>query len=148
MTFTLLFSFFWGALFGLGWTSGWWSAVVRFVGVGLIAMLVFGLFEQWPKRLPRWLPRWMLQVVAVAACVPFVTSIMWIWSDPAGAPPFWEVKDRMEGFGALTGFGVFMSPWVALGALVRQKEALAREQALALRSRAQRSASARRSTRA
>jgi LytS/YehU family sensor histidine kinase len=38
----------------------------------------------------------------------------------------------MEGYGTLTGFGVFMSPWVALGALVRQKEALAREQALAL----------------
>ncbi len=132
VTFTLLFSFFWGALFGLGWTSGWWSAVVRFMGVGLIAMMVFSLFEQWPKRLPPWLPRWLLQVVAVAACVPFVTSIMWIWSTQPGAPPFWEVKERMEGYGTLTGFGVFMSPWVALGALVRQKEALAREQALAL----------------
>ncbi|MGH8721697.1 MAG: hypothetical protein ACREU4_06915 [Burkholderiales bacterium] len=78
VTFTLLFSFSWGALFGLGWTSGWWSAVVRFIGVGFVAMSVFGLFEQWPKRLPRWLPRWMLQVVAVAACVPFVTTAMWI----------------------------------------------------------------------
>jgi signal transduction histidine kinase len=132
VSFTLLFSFFWGALFGLGWTSGWWSAVARFVGVGLVAMLVFSLFEQWPKRLPRWLPRWILQVVAVAACVPIVTSIMWIWSTQPGAPPFWEVQERMAGYGTLTGFGVFMSPWVALGALVRQKEALAREQALAL----------------
>lgn len=132
VTFTLLFSFFWGALFGLGWTSGWWSAVVRFVGVGFAAMVVFSLFEQWPRRLPSWLPRWALQVVAVAACVPFVTVTMWIWSTQPGAPPFWEVGERMEGFGALTGFGVFMSPWVALGALLRQKEALAREQALAL----------------
>ncbi len=130
--FTLLFSFFWGALFGLGWTSGWWSAVVRFVGVGFMAMLVFSLFEQWPRRLPRWLPRWILQVVAVAACVPFVTMIIWIASTEPGAPPFWQVKERMEGYGTLTGFGVFMAPWVALGALVRQKEALAREQALAL----------------
>ena len=132
VTFTLLFSFFWGALFGLGWTSGWWSAVVRFIGVGLVAMLVFGLFEQWPKRLPRWLPRWILQVVAVAACVPFVTTAMWTYSTQPGAPPFWEDQERMAGFGTLTGFGVFMSPWVALGALLRQKEALAREQALAL----------------
>ena len=38
----------------------------------------------------------------------------------------------MEGFAALTGLGIFLSPWIALGALVRQKEALAREQALAL----------------
>ena len=29
----------------------------------------FGLFEQWPRRLPRWLSRWGLQVLAVAACV-------------------------------------------------------------------------------
>lgn len=132
VAFTLLFSFVWGALFGLGWTSGWWSAVARFVGVGFVAMLVFSLLEQWPKRLPSWLPRWPLQVVAVAACVPVVTSIIWIWSTEPGAPPFWEVRERMEDYGTLTGFGVFMSPWVALGALVRQKEALAREQALAL----------------
>jgi LytS/YehU family sensor histidine kinase len=95
-------------------------------------MMVFGLFEQWPKRLPRWLPRWILQVVAVAACVPVVTVAMWLWSTQPGAPPFWEVEARMIGFGSLTGFGLFMAPWVALGALVRQKDALAREQALAL----------------
>lgn len=132
VAFTLLFSFFWGALFGLGWTSGWWSAVVRFVGAGLVAMMVFSLFEQWPRRLPSWLPRWVLQVVAVAACVPFVTTAMWIWSTQPGAPPFWEVQERMGGYGTLTGFGIFIAPWVALGALLRQKEALAREQALAL----------------
>lgn len=132
VAFTLLFSFCWGALFGLGWTSGWWSAVTRFVGLGLVLMAVFGLFEQWPTRLPRWLPRWMLQVIAVAACVPLVTVTMWIASTESGAPPFWQVQERLEGFGTLTGFGVLMSPWVALGALVRQKEALAREQALAL----------------
>ena len=132
IAFTLIYSFSWGALFGLGWTSGWWSAVVRFVGVGLVAMMVFSLFEQWPRRLPRWLPRWVLQVVGVAACVPIVTSIMWISSTQPGAPPFWEDQPRMEGFGTLTGFGLLMSPWVALGAVLRQKEALAREQALAL----------------
>ena len=31
----------------------------------------------------------------------------------------------------ITGAGVLLAPWVALGALVRQREALAREQALA-----------------
>lgn len=132
LLFTFLFSFALGALFGLGWKSGWWSAVVRFVGLGFIVMLVFSLFEQWPKRLPNWLPRWVLQVVAVAACVPFATSVIWIASTPAGAPPFWKVQERMEGYGTLTGLGVFLSPWVALAALIRQKEALAREQALAL----------------
>lgn len=132
VTFTVLFSFFWGALLGLGWTSEWWGAVLRFVALGLILMAVFGLFEQWPGRLPRWLPRWVLQVAAVAACVPVVTLAMWIGSTEPGAPPFWEDGERVAGFGTLTGLGVLMSPWVALGALVRQKEALAREQALSL----------------
>jgi hypothetical protein len=132
LAFTLLFSFFWGALFGLGWTSGWWSAVLRFVGLGLVLMLVFGLFERWPRRLPRSLPRWVLQVAGVAVTVPIVTVTMWMASTGHGAPPFWEDADRMAGFGTLTGVGLLMSPWVALGAIVRQKDALAREQALAL----------------
>lgn len=132
LLFTLIFAFAWGALIGIGWKSGWWAAVVRVVALGMVLMLVFGLFEQWPRRLPRWLARWVLQVVAVAVSVPFITAAMWIASTPAGAPPFWTDSDRMGGFSALTGLGVFLSPWVALGALVRQREALAREQALAL----------------
>ncbi len=132
VAFTLCFAFFWGALFGLGWTSGWGSAVVRFIALGFVQMAVFGLFEQWPRHPPRWLPRWVLQVVAVAACVPVVTLALWIGSTEPGAPPFWTDRERVAGFGTLTGFGLLISPWVALGALVRQKEALAREQALAL----------------
>jgi hypothetical protein len=130
--FTLLFSFAIGALIGIHWTSGWWSAVIRVVAIGFMAMLIFGLFEQWPRRLPRWLPRWILQVVAVAVGMPLTTFFIYVLSTPDGAPPFWEVELRMQGFAALTGLGVFLSPWVALGALVWQKEALAREQALAL----------------
>ena len=29
----------------------------RQMGVGLVALLAFGLFEQWPARLPNWLAR-------------------------------------------------------------------------------------------
>lgn len=132
VAFTLSFSFVIGALVGLGWKSGWWSAVIRVLALGATAMLIFGLFEQWPRRLPRWIPRWILQVLAVAVCMPITTFIIYVLSTDEGAPPFWEVQDRMEGFAALTGLGVFLSPWVALGSLVWQKEALAREQALAL----------------
>jgi len=130
--FTLTLSFAIGALIGIHWKSGWWSAVVRVVAIGFTAMLVFGFFEQVPRRLPRWLPRWMIQVIAVAVSMPIVTFIIYMLSTEAGAPPFWEVELRMQGFAMLTALGVFLSPWIALGALVRQKEALAREQALAL----------------
>jgi signal transduction histidine kinase len=130
--FVFLFSFTLGALIGISWTSGWWSAVERVLALGFTAMLVFSLFEQWPRRLPRWLPRWMIQVIAVAISMPIATFIIYMLSTKPGAPPFWEVELRMQGFALLTALGVFLSPWIALGALVRQKEALAREQALAL----------------
>lgn len=129
--FTLIVSGLLGLLFSTGWKSGFFSILSRTILLGLIAMLMFGLFEQWPTRLPRWLARWVLQVVAVAASMPISTAILYGLSTPAGAPPFWEVPDRMSGFGMLAGLGVFLAPWVALGALVRQKEALARHQALA-----------------
>ncbi len=125
-------SFAIGALVGAHWKSSWWSAVERVLALGFTAMLVFSLFEQWPRRLPRWLPRWMLQVVAVAFCVPFTTFAIYVLSTEPGAPPFWEEELRLQGYALLTGIGIFLSPWVALGSLVWQKEALAREQALAL----------------
>ncbi len=114
-----------------GWKSGSASAIVRTVTLGLIAMLVFGLFERWPRRLPRWIARWVLQVVAVGVCIPPSVAILYALSTPAGAPAFYLVKSRMEGFSILTVLGLFVAPWMALGALVRQKEALARHQALA-----------------
>src|SRR6185312_15252191 len=52
-------------------------------------------------------------------------------STAPGAPPFWQVQDRFIGFGLLSALGVFIAPWVARAALVRQKDALARNQALA-----------------
>src|SRR5882672_4592044 len=131
LRFVLLFSIAWGLMIGAHWKSGPMSAVVRTVLLGLTAMLVFGLFEQWPKRLPRWLARWVLQVVSVALVMPPATAIIYALTTPHDAPPFYEDQDRKEGFGMLAGLGLFVAPWVALGALLRQKDALARHQALA-----------------
>jgi two-component sensor histidine kinase len=131
VAFTLAFSTAIGLFMSLGWESGLASLLVRTTALGLIAMVVFGLFEQWPKRLPRWLGRWALQVVAVAVAMPISTAVIYNLSTDEGAPPFWEVEKRLQGFGFLTGMSVFLAPWVALGALVRQREAFAREQALA-----------------
>ena len=120
-----------GLLIGLGWTSGMLSALVRVVGLGLIAMLVFGVFEQWPKRLPAWLARWVLQVLGVAIAMPLATYAIYVLSTEAGAPPFWNDGERLGGFAMLTVLGLLLAPWAALAALVRQKDALARHQALA-----------------
>jgi signal transduction histidine kinase len=127
--FTLLLSAIFGMMFGLHSHSG--VLFLRTIIVGLVAMLAFGVFEQWPGGLPRWLARWVLQVLAVALVIPPTAAILYSLGTAPGAPPFYRVKDRAEGFGALVGIGLLVAPWVALAALVRQKEALARHQALA-----------------
>ena len=129
--FTLLLSGVLGFLVGLSWPSGPLPATTRAMMLGLIAMTAFGIFEQWPKRLPRWIERWVLQVVAVAIVVAPSMAIIYAVSTPEGDPPFYKVENRMNGFSHLTILGILVAPWTALGALVRQREALAREQALA-----------------
>lgn len=120
--FTLLFSF--------GWTTGMGLLVSRVFGVGLALLLVFGLFEQWPRRLPKWLARWALQVAGVGVMVPVAMFIAFLWSTAPGAPMFWHQPSRLESFMTFTFLGMLVAPWTALAALVRQREAKVEKQAI------------------
>lgn len=113
------------------WTTGLPPLLVRTLLLGLVAVLVFGLFERWPERPPRWLPRWALQVIAVGVAMPLTTVSVYLLSTRPDAPPFWLDEERMDGFMMLTFLSILLAPWTALGALLRQKEAMARHQALA-----------------
>jgi Histidine kinase len=113
------------------WTSGAASVLTRTFSLGAVATLVFALFEQWPKRLPRWLMRWVLQVTSVGLSMPLATITMYVVGTSRGAPPFWRDADRLGGFLTLMFLSVLIAPWMALAALIRQKEAFVREQALA-----------------
>jgi len=104
--------------------------ISRFVLVGLIAMLVFGLFERWPERTPARVPRWALQLVGVFLSIPFGAWLAY-WVTTGGHPDIAQNPDRLSGYGILTFLGVLFAPWVALGAMVRQRDAFARHQALA-----------------
>jgi signal transduction histidine kinase len=128
--FTLAFTFVISLPLAFGWKSGFASLMTRTLGLAFFGMLVFGLFEQWPKRLPSWLARWVLQVFGVMLAMPLGTVTIYMLSTASGAPPFWQVPERFVGFGGLTALGVLIAPWFALAALVRQKDALARHQAL------------------
>src|ERR1700749_980728 len=88
--FTLGASVLLGLLLSPGRKPGTLLVTTRAVLLGLLAMLLFGLFEQWPKRLPAWLARWALQILGVALAIPLgVFAISRLWPDP-GAPPFWN----------------------------------------------------------
>ena len=99
--------------------------------LGLSATTAFALFEVWPKRLPRWLQRWALQVVAVGVFMPITTLLIDVLFTPRGAPPFWAERARINQLLMLTYAGLLVAPWTALAAVVRQKEAFARDQKLA-----------------
>nr|WP_295076261.1 histidine kinase [uncultured Roseateles sp.] len=118
--FTLLFSF--------GWNAPMWKLVARVYGVGLALLLVFGLFEQWPRRLPKWMARWALQVAGVGVTVPLAFFVAFLLTTAAGDPPFWKTS-RLQGFMTFTFLGMLVAPWTALAALLRHREAKVEKQA-------------------
>jgi signal transduction histidine kinase len=117
--------------FSFTWEPALYSLWLQVFGIGLGLLLVFGLFEQWPRRLPPRLARWVLQVAAVGLAVPVLVFTAYTLRTAPGAPPFWAESSRLEGFLTFTFIGTILAPWIALSALVRQREAWAQQQALA-----------------
>ena len=82
-----------------------------------------------PGRPP--LPRWILQLVGVVVAVPvgvLLAHLVHRWrstSTPHTSTP------QMTGLIVLIVEGLLFAPWIALGAMVRQRDVLARDQALA-----------------
>jgi signal transduction histidine kinase len=113
------------------WGGSRTALFLRAIIIGLSATAVFSLFEVWPRRLPPWIRRWVLQVVAVGLAVPVTTVLIYLLSSSQqDGTPFWENPARFSGWAHLTIAGVLFAPWTALTAIVRQKEAFAREQEL------------------
>jgi signal transduction histidine kinase len=106
--------------------------VLRTWVVGFGALAAFSLFERWPRRLPAWLDRWILQLAGVVVQSPFSALLAyWLWL--RGPPPFDSNGLLLAGWAMLTFAGVLFSPWIALGAMLRQSQAFARTQALEFR---------------
>lgn len=126
---TLIACAIWTAILSLGWQSERLGLVARTFTAAAVALLLFGVFERWPERLPQWLARWVLQVLAVALSFPLVFWAFWTWSTPAGAAPFWQTNDRLGGFLMLTVSAVLIAPWIAMTALLRQRDHAVRTQA-------------------
>jgi hypothetical protein len=104
--------------------------IARAIVVAVLALLAFGLFEAWPAKLPNWLPRWALQLAGVIAVIPF--GVIFAFG-LTGAGTFRTIMGdevRRNGFYSLLGQSLLFGPWIAFGAMVRQREALARHQAL------------------
>jgi hypothetical protein len=98
--------------------------------VGLAVVLAFGLLELRPKRRPTWLPRWVLQLIGVVIAVPagvLLAHSIAMMIDMHAA----HQQGAMTGMVVLMVEGLLFGPWIALGAMVRQRDIFARHQALA-----------------
>jgi signal transduction histidine kinase len=115
----------------VNWQASYLLLLVRLLLVGLIALLVFGLFERWPNKLPAWLPRWVLQVLGVAVLIPVATAVVYGLTSYGDPQPWYHSKARMGGFGMIAGLGLLFAPWIAMTALYRQISGEAQRQALA-----------------
>ena len=128
--FVLITSFLFGLLISIGNQAPTLIVLARAMIVGMAILFMFGLFEQWPRRLPKWLSRWGLQLLGVVFVVPFAALFAY-WVTTGGDPQLDTNKLRLAGYAQLCMTALLFAPWIAVGALIRQREAFARDQALA-----------------
>jgi hypothetical protein len=99
----------------------------RTLFVALMLVLVFhgvGLLRQ------SLLPRWLAQIVAVALTAPVATAIVYLVATSGDVESFVGNPYRVSGFLWIAGCALGVGLIVAFGALVRERDALARSQAL------------------
>ena len=100
------------------------------VVVALAAVLAFSLLEQRPLRPPSWLPRWVMQLVGVVIAIPIGVLLAHSVSMAIDVHASHQ-RPQMTGLIVLLVEGLLFGPWIALGAMVRQRDVFARDQALA-----------------
>jgi len=114
-----------------GWNAPYWMLAARLLFIGFSMLLVFGILETWPRRIPSWLARWALQVLGVALIAPFAAFLAYTLTLLPETLTWWTNKDRMGGWIAMTMFALLVGPWISVAAVFRQIKDEARNQALA-----------------
>src|SRR5689334_21961275 len=118
--FTLIAAAAFGFLTGLHSKAPMPLDIARAIFVGLAVLAMFGFFEQFPRRMPRWLPRTVLRLIAIAIIIPISSGIVIALTGGA----------TEHDYGLLLGGALLIAPWIAIGTILRQRDAFAREQAL------------------
>jgi signal transduction histidine kinase len=119
LRFTLAVSVGLGIAFGLHNKAALPVDIMRAAFMGCAILFAFGLFETRPRRLPSWLPRTVLRLVAILFAILVSAAFM---SGVAG---------RGDGLRGLVAVAILFAPWIAIAAIVRKRDAEAREQAFA-----------------
>ena len=108
-----------------------WQVMSREMVLGLATLIAFGIFEQWPRRMPGWIARWAVQVLAVAFVVPPTAVAIYLAITSGDSQPFWQNQQRLSGLAMMIVTGLLVAPWTAVAALFRQREFALQDQAQA-----------------
>jgi Histidine kinase len=120
LRFTLAVSLPFGVLIGLHTRAPILIEMIRTAFLGLAILLVYGCLERWPRGLPVWLPRTVLRLLAIVLVTPIA----------AGASLAITGGGTQHDFIMLIAVAILFAPWIAIGSILRQRDAFAREQAL------------------
>lgn len=115
------------ALFTLSWEDQLSRLVLLVFLPALAAVLAFSVFEHWPRRMPNWLAHWVLQVVGVALSILLCVFALYFAATQTGAPPFWQEPERLVSCVAISAVGMLLGSWIAMAALLRQRDARVRQ---------------------
>ena len=99
----------------------------RTLFVALVLVLVFHGVGLWRQAL---MPRWLAQTIAVALAAPIATALVYLVATSGNVASFVGNPYRVTGFLWIAGCALGVGLIVALGALVRERDAQAHSQAL------------------
>lgn len=117
--FALIASASFGVLTGLHSQTALPVDVMRFCFAGFGLLMIYGWLERWPRRLPAWLPRTALILVGIVLFTPPIAALAFIVTG----------RGDTNEFGMLLFSCLLFAPWIAIGSILKQRDAAAREQA-------------------
>jgi len=99
----------------------------RTMVIAMVLLLVFIAAGQWRQS---WAPTWMVQVLAVALVVPFVTFAVYLPSVGGDVTAVLRHEGRMSGFVYIALCSLVIGLLMTLGSAVRERDAQSRSQSL------------------
>jgi len=120
LRFTLAVSVSLGLFTGLHTSVPIYIDVLRFAFAGCVMLFAFGTLETRPRRLPKWMPRTVLRLIGIVLAIFFSAAFMAMFS-----------PTNRESLSLLVGASLLFAPWIAVAAILRQRDQQAREQAFA-----------------
>ncbi|HEV8333741.1 MAG TPA: histidine kinase [Steroidobacteraceae bacterium] len=128
--FVLIVSLSFGLILNIGNQAPFFVVMARALIVGMAILFMFGALEHWPRRLVRPFSRWGWQLLGIVIVIPFAAFFAY-WVTTGGDPQLDTNKLRVTGYAQLCMTALLFAPWIAVGAMIRQRDAFARDQAYA-----------------